>query len=102
VLEDVGTSTLKCPHDLARVGDTRSKWSESLPSNPPSPVHVQSGLPGRCPGEDGGPQGYTEFVEAIGDPKHGRHAQFKQRICGDGNPVCRGYRMADRMGSSAV
>ena len=34
---------------------------------------------GRCPPEDvGGPWGYAEFLEAIGDPKHERHAEMAQ------------------------
>lgn len=34
---------------------------------------------GRCPPEDvGGPWGYGELLEAIADPKHERHAEFKE------------------------
>jgi hypothetical protein len=32
---------------------------------------------GRCPPEDiGGPWGYSEFLAAIADPNHERHAEF--------------------------
>jgi hypothetical protein len=35
---------------------------------------------GRCPPEDvGGPWGYAEFLEAIADPKHERHAEMTER-----------------------
>ena len=34
---------------------------------------------GRCPPEDiGGPWGYGEFLEAIADPKHVRHAELTE------------------------
>ncbi len=34
---------------------------------------------GRCPPEDiGGPPGYVEFLEAITDPSHERHAEFTE------------------------
>ena len=42
---------------------------------------------GRCPPEDvGGPWGYAEFLEAIGDPKHERHAEFTEWIADDFDP----------------
>jgi hypothetical protein len=42
---------------------------------------------GCCPPEDvGGPFGYAEFLEAIADPRHKRHAEFAE-WWGDGfNP----------------
>ncbi len=42
---------------------------------------------GRCPPEDvGGPWGYPEFLDAIHDPKHGRHAEFSEWIGDDFDP----------------
>ena len=39
---------------------------------------------GRCPPEDiGGPWGYEEFLEAIADPQHERHAEMRE-WCPDG------------------
>ena len=36
---------------------------------------------GRCPPEDvGGPWGYAEFLEAITDPKHLRHAELTEWV----------------------
>jgi hypothetical protein len=36
---------------------------------------------GRCPPEDvGGPWGYGEFLKAIADPKHMRHAELTEWI----------------------
>jgi hypothetical protein len=42
---------------------------------------------GRCPPEDvGGPGGYVRFREAIIDPSHRRHAEYKDWIGGDFDP----------------
>jgi Plasmid pRiA4b ORF-3-like protein len=42
---------------------------------------------GRCPPEDvGGPWGYPEFLDAIRDPKHQRHAEFSEWIGDDFDP----------------
>jgi hypothetical protein len=42
---------------------------------------------GRCPPEDiGGPWGYAEFIEAINDPKHKRHAELKEWFADDFDP----------------
>jgi hypothetical protein len=41
----------------------------------------------RCPPEDvGGPWGYAEFLDAIHNPKHERHAEFKEWIADDFDP----------------
>ena len=46
----------------------------------PSPASLYPFLidaTGRCPPEDvGGPWGYAEFLEAIGNPKHESHAEM--------------------------
>ena len=42
---------------------------------------------GRCPPEDvGGPWGYAEFLDAIRDPAHERHAELKEWIGCDFDP----------------
>jgi hypothetical protein len=42
---------------------------------------------GRCPPEDvGGPGGFGEFLEAIADPRHERHVEFKEWIGGPFDP----------------
>lgn len=42
---------------------------------------------GRCPPEDiGGPPGYEEFLEAIADPDHERHAEIAEWHGTDFNP----------------
>jgi hypothetical protein len=43
---------------------------------------------GRCPPEDvGGPWGYAEFLEAIGDPKHERHDELTEWFGDDFDPT---------------
>jgi hypothetical protein len=43
---------------------------------------------GRCPPEDvGGPPGYQEFLAAIRDPGHERHAEFTQWYDADFDPA---------------
>jgi hypothetical protein len=42
---------------------------------------------GRCPPEDvGGPWGYDEFLAAMRDPKHERHAEFTEWFSDDFDP----------------
>jgi Plasmid pRiA4b ORF-3-like protein len=42
---------------------------------------------GRCPPEDvGGPWDYADFLTAISDPDHERHAEFKEWIGEDFDP----------------
>jgi Plasmid pRiA4b ORF-3-like protein len=42
---------------------------------------------GRCPPEDiGGPPGYAEFLEAIADRNHPRHAELKEWYDADFDP----------------
>src|SRR5215510_7723617 len=42
---------------------------------------------GRCPPEDiGGPPGYAEFLEAIADPQHERHAELRDWYEDDFDP----------------
>jgi hypothetical protein len=42
---------------------------------------------GRCPPEDcGGPWGYAEFLDAIKDPKHERHAELSEWIGDEFDP----------------
>jgi hypothetical protein len=42
---------------------------------------------GCCPPEDiGGPWSYAEFIEAFNDPKHERHAEFKEWVADSFDP----------------
>jgi len=87
VLEDVGAKTLRYLYDF---GDGWEHTIEVERVVDPEPGILYPRLieaNGRCPPEDiGGPWGYAEFLEAIGDPKHERHAEFKEWLSDDFDP----------------
>jgi hypothetical protein len=79
VIEDTGAKTFKYLYDfgdgwehtlkIERVGDPAPGLAY------PRLIEAQ----GRCPPEDvGGPWGYAEFLEAIIDPGHERHAELTE------------------------
>ena len=79
VIEDTGAKTFKYLYDfgdgwehtlkIERVGDPAPGLAY------PRLIEAQ----GRCPPEDvGGPRGYAEFLEAIIDPGHERHAELTE------------------------
>src|SRR5712692_7566586 len=87
VLEDTGAKMLKYLYDF---GDG---WEHTVKVE--RLTHPVSGLAypllveasGRCPPEDvGGPWAYAEFLDAIGDPKHERHAELSECIAEDFDP----------------
>jgi hypothetical protein len=87
VIEDTGVKTLTYLYDygdgwehairLERIG-------EALPGELyPRLIDAK----GRCPPEDiGGPPGYAEFLEAMADPNHDRHAELKDWYDADFDP----------------
>jgi len=84
VLEDTGAKTL---HYLYDFGDGWShtikieRLSDAMPGTLyPRLITATSG----CPPEDiGGPPSYKEFLDAIANPKHERHAEFMEWIGAD-------------------
>ncbi len=87
VLEDLGTKTLRYLYDF---GDG---WEHTLKIERLADPQPGVGYPrlievsGRCPPEDvGGPWGYAELIEAIGDASHERHAEIKERLPEDFDP----------------
>ena len=87
VIEDTGVKRLTYLYDY---GDG---WEHTIRIE-----HIGEALPGelyprlldakgRCPPEDiGGPPGYAEFLEAMADPKHERHAELKEWYDADFDP----------------
>jgi len=87
VIEDTGAKRLTYLYDY---GDG---WEHTIRIE-----HIGAALPGehyprlidargRCPPEDiGGPPGYAEFLEALADPNHDRHAELKEWYDGDFDP----------------
>jgi hypothetical protein len=77
VLEDVGTKTLKYLYDFGDGWAHTIKIERLLDPEPDTLYPRLIEASGRCPPEDvGGSWGYAEFLEAMNDPKHARHAEF--------------------------
>ena len=87
VLEDVGAKTLRYLYDFGDGWEHTIKVERFVDPQPGVLYPRLIEATGRCPPEDiGGPWGYAEFLEAIGDPKHERHAEFKEWLSDDFNP----------------
>ncbi|MGA7792543.1 MAG: plasmid pRiA4b ORF-3 family protein, partial [Candidatus Acidiferrales bacterium] len=87
VLEDVGTKTLRYIYDFGNGWEYTIKIERLIDpvSGMVYPRLIEA--VGRCPPEDiGGPWGYAEFLEAISDPHHERHAEFRQWVAKDFDP----------------
>lgn len=80
VLQDVGTKTLRYLYDFGDGWEHTIKIERiAEPVGVTYPRLLEAA--GRCPPEDiGGPWGYTEMLEAIGDPSHERHAEFSEWV----------------------
>lgn len=88
VLEDVGTRSLKYLYDF---GDG---WEHSIRIERITDAVAGMAYPclieaaGRCPPEDvGGPWGYRDFLDAVGDPNHQEHAERLEWIGGNFDPT---------------
>jgi hypothetical protein len=87
VLEDAGTKTLKYLYDFGDGWEHTIKIERLIDPLPGIIYPRLIEAAGRCPPEDvGGPWGYAEFLEAIRDPDHERHAEFKEWIAEDFDP----------------
>lgn len=87
VLEDVGTKTLRYLYDFGDGWEHTVKVERLIDPEPGALYPRLIEASGRCPPEDiGGPWGYAEFLEAIGNPKHERHDEFKEWFADDFDP----------------
>jgi hypothetical protein len=87
VLEDGGAKTLRYLYDFGDGWEHTIKIEGIIDAVPGVAYPRLIEAAGRCPPEDiGGPWGYAEFLEAIGDPKHARHAELKDWIGDDFDP----------------
>ncbi len=88
LIEDVGVRSLKYLYDF---GDCWEHTVRVERVTDPLPGIVYPRLVeavGRCPPEDvGGPPGYEEFLAAIADPSHERHAEFVEWLGGPFDPA---------------
>jgi hypothetical protein len=79
VLEDTGAKTLKYLYDFGDGWEHTVKIERIADAVPDLTYPLLIDATGRCPPEDvGGPWGYAEFLEAIADPKHERHAEMSE------------------------
>jgi len=87
VFEDVGTKTLRYLYDFGDGWDHTIKVERLIDPEPGALYPRLIEASGRCPPEDvGGPWGYAEFLDAIHDLKHERHAELKEWIADDFDP----------------
>jgi len=87
VLADVGTKTLTYLYDFGDGWEHTVKVERLIDPEPGALYPRLIEASGRCPPEDiGGPWGYAEFLEAIGNPKHERHDEFKEWFADDFDP----------------
>lgn len=77
VLEDTGVKTLKYLYDFGDAWEQTIKLERIFAGVPGLETPFLLEATGRCPPEDiGGPSGYAEFLEAITNPAHERHAEI--------------------------
>ena len=87
VIEDVGTKTLRYIYDFGDDWKHTIKIERLTDTEPGVMYPRLIAATGRCPPEDcGGPWGYAEFLDAIRDPAHERHAELKEWIGCDFDP----------------
>jgi hypothetical protein len=87
VLEDVGAKTLRYLYDFGDGWEHTIKIERVFDAEPGVQYPRLIEAAGRCPPEDcGGPWGYAEFLDAIADPKHERHAELIEWIGGAFDP----------------
>lgn len=81
VLEETGAKTLKYLYDFGDGWEHTIKIERIAKAVPGLAYPRLTEARGCCPPEDvGGPWGYTDFLEAITDPKHERHAELTEWI----------------------
>jgi hypothetical protein len=88
VLEDTGAKTFKYLYDFGDGWQHTIKIERISPADPNATYPILIEAIGRCPPEDvGGPPGYEEFLEAIADPEHERHAEMRDWCGEDFDPL---------------
>jgi hypothetical protein len=81
VLEDTGAKSFRYLYDFGDGWEHTIKIERIVDAVPSVAYPRLIEATGRCPPEDiGGPWGYGDFLEAIADPKHERHAESMEWI----------------------
>jgi hypothetical protein len=79
VIEDTGARRLVYLYDFGDGWEHTIRLERISPADPGIVYPVLVDASGRCPPEDvGGPFGYSEFLEAMADPAHERHAELSE------------------------
>ena len=87
VLEETGAKTLKYLYDFGDGWEHTIKVERIARAVPGLAYPRLTEAKGRCPPEDvGGPWGYADFLEAVTDPEHERHAEVVEWIGGTFDP----------------
>ncbi len=88
VLEDVGVKTVKYLYDFGDGWEHTVKVERVTDAVPGLTYPRLVDAVGRCPPEDvGGSWGYGEFLDALAEPAHENHAEMKDWIGEEFDPV---------------
>ena len=88
LIEDVGVRSFKYLYDFGDGWEHAVRLERVTDPIPGITYPRLIEAVGRCPPEDvGGPPGYEEFLEALADPAHERHAEFVEWIGGHFDPA---------------
>ena len=88
VIEDVGVRSLKYLYDFGDCWEHTVRVERVTDPIPGIAYPRLVEAVGRCPPEDvGGSAGYEEFLAAIADPSHERHAEFVEWLGGQFDPA---------------
>ncbi|SED43904.1 pRiA4b ORF-3-like protein [Rhizobiales bacterium GAS191] len=87
VIEDSGVRTVKYLYDFGDGWEHTVEIERIGRADPQASYPALIDAVGRCPPEDvGGPLAYEEFLVAIADPSHKRHAERREWIGDDFDP----------------
>ena len=87
VIEDTGAKRLTYIYDFGDGWEHTIKLERIDAARPGELYPRLLDAAGRCPPEDiGGPPGYAEFLDAIADPRHERHAELREWYGEDFHP----------------
>lgn len=79
VIEDTGVNALSYLYDFGDSWEHRLEIVKTIDETSGNLYPRLTEITGTCPPEDvGGPPGYEIFLEAMAEPKHPEHANFKQ------------------------
>jgi hypothetical protein len=81
LIEDTGAKTFKYLYDFGDGWEHTVRIERVIDAVPGLPYPILIDGTGACPPEDvGGPWGYSDFIDALADPNHERHAELKEWI----------------------